>query len=306
MVIETNKVDSRILQYIDAHIEENLSVRKIADEAGYSEFHFSRIFKEEMKMTLKDYVIRRKLIKASEEIIAGRKIVDTAFMYGWESHSGFTKAFKKEFGFSPSLLKMMVIEMKSLGGSSMSHVFLESTKQGMSKEELFQVLVEKIRENGLQFNISEIEKIYLCADKAYAGRKRYSGEEYVTHPINVAILLADLGADIETVYAGLFCDVLRKGKISIEQLKKNLPEKTNRIIWEAQEFDNREAGSSSEEVILLKLVERLHNMRTVQFMDQAERKKKAEETIAFFLPMAREIENQKLINELNDLCIKYL
>jgi len=179
----------------------------------------------------------------------------------------------------------------------MSHIFLESTKQGMNKEELFEVLVEKVQENGIDFNFTEMEQIYQCADRAYAGIKRYSGEDYVTHPINVAILLADLGADIETIYAGMFCDVMKKGKMSLEQLKENLSKKVIGIIMEMEEIDSKQTGDGSEEVVLVKLAERLHNMRTMEFMKETEWKKKAEETIELFLPMARQIENQRLADE---------
>ena len=55
-----------------------------------------------MGITLKDYVTRRKLVKASEIIVSGYRVIDAALQYGWETHAGFTKAFKKEFGFSPS------------------------------------------------------------------------------------------------------------------------------------------------------------------------------------------------------------
>lgn len=299
-------VDNSILRYIDEHIEEELSVSKIANEAGYSEFHFSRIFKREMKMTLKDYVVRRKLIKASEEIIAGQRIIDVAFKYGWKSHAGFTRAFKKEFGFSPSFLRTVLIEIQALGGSGMNHVFLESTKTGINKEELFEILVEKVQEKGLGFNYKELEQIYLCADRAYAGVKRYSGEDYVTHPINVAILLADLDADEDTISAGMFCDVLKKGSMPIEQLKEILSEKVIKIMMDVNEFDSQQIEKCSEKVIIIKLAERLHNMRTMQFMEESEWRKKAEETVALFLPMARKIENQKLIDELNDISLRYL
>jgi len=159
-----NKLSYSILHYIDAHIEEEFSAGEIAKKAGYSEFHFLRIFKDEMQMTLKEYVIRRKLIKASEEIISGKKVIDVAVQYGWKTHAGFTKAFKKEFGFNPSLLKIMLIEIQSLGGNGMSHVFLESTKTGMNKKELFTLLINKVRENGIEFVYSEMEQIYRCAN----------------------------------------------------------------------------------------------------------------------------------------------
>ena len=146
-----------------------------------------------MGITLKDYVTRRKLVKASEKIVSGYRVIDAALQYGWETHAGFTKAFKKEFGFSPSFLKFMLNEIRYIGGEDMNDsCALGTTKQGMSKEVLYNVLVGKMCENEIPYNSSELERVYLCADRAYAGVKRYSGEEYVTHPMNVAVLLTVL------------------------------------------------------------------------------------------------------------------
>lgn len=110
---------NQILRIIDESIENEMSVKIIADMAGYSEFYFLRKFKEVMGMTPMGYVQKRRLIKASECILNGQKIIDVAIQYGWQSNSGFTRAFKKEFGFHPSLLKIMAI---SEGGTNfMSH-----------------------------------------------------------------------------------------------------------------------------------------------------------------------------------------
>ncbi len=85
-----------------------------------------------------------------------------------------------------------------------------------------------------------------------------------------------------------------------------LPERVVNIIKEMNSFDNKQAGNNSDEVVLIKLAERLHNMRTIQFLKEDERKQKAVETVELFLPMARQIENQRLVDELNDLSVKYL
>lgn len=87
-----------------------------------------------MNMTVMEYVNKRRLIRASEDIVSGEKVIDAAMKYGWQSHSGFTRAFTKEFHFSPSLLKAMLYEMSVLqGGNGMNHVFLEATQEGMKK-----------------------------------------------------------------------------------------------------------------------------------------------------------------------------
>lgn len=85
----------------------------------------------------------------------------------------------------------------------------------------------------------------------------------------------------------MFCDVEKKGVISLEQLKRWLPEEVTEIISRAGAFDFERAEEESEQVIFIKLAERLHNLRTMEFMDRAEWKKRAEETIKLFLPMAK-------------------
>lgn len=156
-----------------------------------------------------DYVCKRRLIMASEEIMGGRNIIDVAIEFGWQSHSGFTKAFKKEYGFSPSLLKVMIIELNNLGGSDMEHIFLDKTDEHASKEQLIQILKETIAHNGIEIE-DNIDDMIKYAVNAYKGIKRYSGDEYVTHTLNVAIILAQLETDINTIVAGLFCDVTKK------------------------------------------------------------------------------------------------
>lgn len=101
----------RILKYIETHICEPLTNKQLAKIAGYSEYHFIRLFKEYTNMTCMHYIWKRRLIKASEDIANGFRIIDVAFQYGWQSHSAFTKSFKREFGFSPSLLRTMRMEI---------------------------------------------------------------------------------------------------------------------------------------------------------------------------------------------------
>lgn len=300
-----NETMNAILQYIDEHLEENITTENLAKAAGYSKYHFLRMFKAYTHMTISEYVCRRRLIRASEDIIAGEKIIDVAIKFGWQSHSGFTKAFNREFGFYPSLLRAMIIEIDSLGGSAMNHVFLESTKVGTSKEELLEILKKQLQTNGISADTEELMKVYDCACRAYHGVRRYSGEEYVTHTINVAIILAELDAEAKTILAGMLCDVERKGSISREEMHKYLPQEIYEIVVEVQDTDN-DSLQSANHALLIKLAERLHNMRTVEFMNEDERQCKAKETIEIFMPLARKLNNQKLIDELNDLSMKYL
>lgn len=294
----------QILKYIDKHLNEQITIEELAIKAGYSKFHFIRLFKAYTNATVTEYMCRRKLIRASEDIITGARIIEVALNYGWQSHSGFTKAFKKEFGFCPSLLRAMVLELQSLGGDTMSHVFMGSIQVGTPKEQLLEILQTKLAENGVEYKEDELMKVYYTACKCYDGVKRYSGEEYITHTINVSIILTELSADINVILAAMFCDINKKGVLSLNDIQQYLPHAVYHIIEAAQNntllLENR-----SDEVIVIKMAERLHNMRTMEYFDEAKRRVKAKETIQIFLPVARKMNNLKLIDELTNLTMKY-
>ena len=184
----------------------------------------------------------------------------------------------------------------------MNHVFLESTNVGKSKEELFYILIEKLNENGQEYSKKDLDKVYEVACKVYSGMTRYSGEEYVTHTINVAIVLAELGADSDTVLAGMLCD--NKGKIVLSEIKEQLSQGIYQIVENVYN-SSKELINENDDVILIKIAERLHNMRTIEFIDEDKRKEKALDTINLYMPIVRKMGNQKLIDELNDLSIKY-
>lgn len=290
----------KCLAHIEKNLEMPLSVRQIAEQMGYSEYHFSREFKRVMGTSIMDYVIRRKLVKASEMLISGKSVLETAVQFGWQSHGGFTKAFKREYGFSPSLLKMMMLQISDLGG----YIFMKKQENFLSKEELLKILKEAMED----IEEGETDTFYHIACEAYAGMKRYSGEEYVTHPLNVAIILAQMEADKNTVYAGLFYDVFYDVREKQELIVSRLPEEIRQILMEAVRFDVKQdvLTEQKEAAVMVKLADRLHNMRTLDFLEENRRPQKAKETIEFFMPMAQRLGNQKLIEELGDLSLTYL
>ena len=293
---------NQVLSYIEEHLTERLSNKQLADIAGYSEYHFMHLFKTYTNETVMEYICRRRLIKSIEDIVAGERIIDVAFKYGFQSHSAFSKAFNREFGLSPSLLRTMRLELDCIGGCHMNQIFLKSTKVGTSKEELLEILKNLIRENNVELDEAQLEHVYKVACKAYEGKKRYSGEEFVTHPINVAIILAEIGAKSEIILAGMFCDESNRCESQI--ISKDLPDN----VWEIIEKNRAKKCNLeelSEEVILIKLAERLHNMRTIEFIDDRKKAVKAKETIELYMPLARKVNNQKLTDELNDLAMKY-
>lgn len=293
------------LKYIEENINEPMNEAGISSHAGYSEFHFSRIFKKQMGISVMEYVKQRRLIKASDDILQGMKIIDVTVKYGYESHSGFTRAFKNEYGFSPALLRAFRFQADYLkGGNYMSHVFMKSTDIHASKEELYHILVIVMKENKLDCNMEKLAKAYEFACNAYSGLHRYSGDEYVTHPLNVSVLLAEMEADQDTIIAGMMCDVLARTKVTVKDLKKVFSDAAVDIIEKADRF-NGNFTDAPEEVILVKLAERLHNMRTLEFMDKDKWKQKAKKTLELISSLSRKINNEKLKAELNDLAIKY-
>lgn len=90
------------IDYIEKNIKNELSPELIANECGYSTFHFSRVFNINKGITLMEYVKKRRLSLAAEDLFDDKKIIDIALEYGFQTHNGLSKAFKKEFGFSPT------------------------------------------------------------------------------------------------------------------------------------------------------------------------------------------------------------
>lgn len=252
------------LKYIEININEPMAAEDVAKNAGYSLYYFSRMFKKKMGLSIMEYVKERRLIKASEEIANGEKIVDIALNYGYQSHSGFTKAFKNKFGFSPSLVRAFSFQINCLGGNcNMSHVFMKYTDVHAKKEELYELLITTINENKLEYDHKRIAKAYGLACMAHAGKKRYSDDDYVTHPINVAILLAGMEAGEDIIIAGLLHDIiLENDNTYLEKVRNDFSGRVVDIIKGVIEF-SESSETTDEDVIMIKLADRLHNMRTI-------------------------------------------
>lgn len=292
-------------KYIENHLEEKLLVSDIAGIFGYSEYYFSRMFSRHTGMPVMEYVKRRRLISAAKEIMLGMKVIDAALKYSYDSHSGFTKAFKKEFGYSPSLLSAMKMQMDDLtGGSYMNKVFIKQTHEQEDKEKLFDALLDSMKGNQHNTGLENIYKAYEISKKAYEGLRRYSGEEYIIHPLNVAIILADMGAGENTIIAGLMCDIVEKTTVSKNMLEDNFSTDIVDIIAGAAHFDISN-GLENDDIVLVKLAERLHNMRTLRFMNEDKWKHKAKETVEIYIPLARKLGNNALTDELSKLAVEY-
>jgi AraC family transcriptional regulator len=120
---------NQVIDYIDVHLTDDLSLENISDYAGVSDYHFRTVFFHLSGMTLNEYVKNRKLSEANKDLLSGEKVTDVAFKYGYQSVDGFTRAFKKWCGFLPS-----DVTKKRISKSFPKLSFVITVKGGISME----------------------------------------------------------------------------------------------------------------------------------------------------------------------------
>lgn len=172
-------------------------------------------------------------------------------------------------------------------------------------------------------DIAFLRKAYNFAENAHRGQKRISGEDYIVHPLAIAIILAELQLDVQTVAAGLLHDVVEDTGITLTDIEHSFgPEvalmvdgvtKLGKLQFQSKEERQAEnlrkmflAMAKDIRVILIKLSDRLHNLRTLQFQSERKQKEIAAETLHFFTPMAHRLGIYRIKWELEDLSFRYL
>lgn len=191
-------------------------------------------------------------------------------------------------------------------------------------EELYKELVNKINAYHPSTDLSDIEKAYKVAYEAHKDQKRKSGEPYIIHPICVAIILAELELDKETIIAGLLHDVVEDTALTSEDVTREfgaevalLVDGVTKLTQLNYEHDKIEiqaenlrkmflAMAKDIRVILIKLADRLHNMRTMQYQKPNKQIEKSRETMEIYSPIAHRLGISKIKVELDDLAMKYL
>ena len=148
--------------------------------------------------------------------------------------------------------------------------------------------------------------VAVCTAQAKSFSVIKSGKRITEIQLNVSLLLVQMEAEESVIYAGMFCDVFRKTNIAIDELKENLPDSVVKILIRLKDYDIEKVGLEDEQCAVLKIAERLHNMRTIEYMEERERQKRAKETIAIFMPIVKKLQDDKLISELNEISINCL
>ena len=190
-------------------------------------------------------------------------------------------------------------------------------------EELYQALIARVRKYHPSADITMIEKAYQIGKEAHKDQFRKSGEPYIIHPLWVAIILADLEMDKETIVAGMLHDVVEDTTMTLDEISAEFGEEVALLVdgvtklgqlnyskdkLEAQAENLRKmflAMAKDIRVIIVKLADRLHNMRTMEFMTPAKQKEKSRETMDIYAPIAQRLGISKIKTELDDLSLKY-
>lgn len=191
---------------------------------------------------------------------------------------------------------------------------------------LQKITIDDLIENIKSYNEEEVGailKAYDMANTLHQGQKRQSGEDYIIHPLNVAYILAEMRADRDTACAGLLHDTLEDTNITKEEIAENFGSDVANLVDGVTKMSKMNFSSKQDQnlantrkiitgittdvrIILIKLADRLHNMRTLEFKSEFKQKENALETLEIFVPMAYYIGAYRIKSELEDLSLKYL
>ena len=191
-----------------------------------------------------------------------------------------------------------------------------------SADEMFSELITAVKEN-MPDDTDMVERAYNVAKTAHEGQFRYSGEPYIIHPVAVAQILYKLGMDGESMTAALLHDVVEDTAMTIDDVRKDFGEDVANLVEgvtklgkvpiftkEEQQAENVRkmlmAMSQDIRVIIIKLADRVHNMRTLAFMRPQKRREKAQETLEIYAPIAHRLGIRGVKEELEDMAISYL
>ena len=182
-------------------------------------------------------------------------------------------------------------------------------------------LIKTVRTHHPKADVALIERAYSAAEKAHSGQKRKSGEPYITHPVAVAQILADLGIGAKTLAAALLHDTVEDTDYNLEMLRRDFGDEIAMLVDGVTKLDKVKYGDSAQaetvrkmivamskdiRVLVIKLADRLHNARTWGFVEEASATRKAQETLEIYAPLAHRLGIQAIKLELEDLSFAVL
>jgi len=184
-------------------------------------------------------------------------------------------------------------------------------------------LVNRIKDIFGEDAAARVAEAYKFAEKAHADQKRSSGEPYSIHPLSVAKILTDLGMDVDTIIAGLLHDTIEDTGVTKEELEERFGRevagmvdgvtKLSRLSYKSKEEQQVEnlrkmflAMAKDIRVIIIKLADRLHNLRTLEYVDEEKQREKAYETLEIYAPLAHRLGIFKIKWELEDISLRYI
>lgn len=184
-------------------------------------------------------------------------------------------------------------------------------------------LIEKIKTYNPNVDEAEIRSAYELAKVNHQGQKRNSGEDYIIHPLHVAMILADMNMDSATIIAGLLHDTIEDTSVTYEDIEKKFGKEIAELVDGVTKLKKLNYKSKAEKqaenirkmvlamakdirVIIVKLADRLHNMRTLEYMTEAKKIEKATETLEIYAPIADRLGMSRIKWELEDLSLRYL
>ena len=187
----------------------------------------------------------------------------------------------------------------------------------------YEDLEKRIKEYLSEEDQKEIKKAYLYAKEKHKGQYRKTGEEYIIHPLFVAYILTSINADKDTIIAALLHDVVEDTETSKNDIKEKFGETVANLVDGVTKINNINVSTDNEyltsyykkiivgmsedvRVIIIKLADRLHNMRTLYALDHEKQKRKAKETLEILAPIAHRLGMNKIKSELEELSLKYL
>ena len=187
-------------------------------------------------------------------------------------------------------------------------------------EQLYKKLQKYIKNTE---ELEEIKKAYLFANEKHKGQKRISGENYIIHPLNVAYILSDIHADSKTIEAALLHDTIEDCDVTKEELEEKFGKEVAKLVESITKINKLNFSGDTDamianqrkilvgltedvRVIILKLADRLHNMRTLWALSEKRQKANAKETLDIFTPIAHRLGINSIKSELEDLSLRYL